>query len=103
MACLPHYNVECSLLVNGNNEDEMYDLSPLSRWDNDWRAQIDTTLVGYPVNRKIFINICRYLVKKGDASTCPDEAGICMIRGSKRFDSFFFNRALNNVVGVLSP
>ena len=88
MACLPHYNVECSLFVNGHNEDELYDLSPLSRWDNDWRAQIDTKMVGYPVNRKIFINVCRHLVKHGDASTCRDEAGICMIRGSKRCDSF---------------
>ena len=84
MACLPHYNVECSLFLNGKNEDEMYDLSVLSRWDNNWRAQIDTDRVGYPVNRKIFINVCRNIVNRNGAENCPHESGICMIRGAER-------------------
>lgn len=84
MACLPHYNVECTLFLNENNEDEMYDLSVLSKWDNNMRAQIDVDRVIYPVNRKIFINVCRNIVKKNGAEECPSESGICMIRGTQR-------------------
>ena len=84
VACLPNYKVECSLFLNGHNEDEMYDLSVLSRWDNNWRALIDSHRVGYPVNRKIFINICRNIVSGNGAEDCPHDSGICMIRGSQK-------------------
>ena len=85
-ACLPHYKVECSLFVNGKGQDEMYDLSPLSRWDTNWRALIDTYQVGYPVERKIYINVCRNIVKtkSDDTAGCLHQSGICMIRGSQK-------------------
>ena len=74
--------------MNDKNEDEMYDLAPLSRWDDNWRAHVDADSASSYVERKFFINVCRNVLKKQDASVCADDAGICMIReDGKRYDS----------------
>ena len=76
----------------------MYDFSVLSKWNNNWRAHIDTDRVGYPANRKIFINVCRNIVKGSGAEGCHHESGICMIRGSTRYDFSNFVSGLVKLV-----
>eukprot|EP00794_Sanderia_malayensis_P000415 gene415-1051_t len=80
LACLPHYNVQCSLFVNSQNQDEMYDLSPLSRWDDNWRAHVDADTAASYIHRQFYINVCRGVLKNDVTMHCPDDAGICMAR-----------------------
>ncbi len=58
----------------------MYDLSPLSRWDDNWRAHVDPDTAASYVERQFYINVCRGILKRSPTIGCVDDAGICMVR-----------------------
>ncbi|XP_038598480.1 LOW QUALITY PROTEIN: cation-independent mannose-6-phosphate receptor [Tachyglossus aculeatus] len=75
-ACLPFKWMTCSYK---DPEGNSYDLSPLSRYKDNWEA-----VTGTGVTQRFFINICKSLSPQAGKETCPSDAAACLVEGSNR-------------------
>uniref|UniRef100_A0A8C0J8H0 Insulin like growth factor 2 receptor n=1 Tax=Chelonoidis abingdonii TaxID=106734 RepID=A0A8C0J8H0_CHEAB len=74
-ACPPFRSIECSYKDNKGNS---FDLSPLTRHRENWEA--------IPMSgstQKYYINVCQSLVLHAGAGSCPSDAAVCLVDGSK--------------------
>ncbi|KAM9355931.1 cation-independent mannose-6-phosphate receptor [Pholidichthys leucotaenia] len=76
LACLPVHTTSCSY---NDGQGHSYDLSSLALDSRDW----DVDLPPSYSNKRIFINVCRSLVKQGESKKCSSSAASCLKDGDK--------------------
>ncbi|KAF7462368.1 cation-independent mannose-6-phosphate receptor [Marmota monax] len=74
-ACPPFSVIECSFKDGAGNS---YDLSPLSRYSDNWEAVTRTGATEH-----YLINVCKSLAPQAGTEPCPPEAAVCLLDGSK--------------------
>ncbi|XP_068926465.1 cation-independent mannose-6-phosphate receptor [Petaurus breviceps papuanus] len=74
-ACPPFESIECSFR---DDEGNSFDLSPLSRYNDNWEA---VTRTG--ATERYFINICKSLAPQAGIGSCPPDAAVCLVENSK--------------------
>ncbi|KAM4815966.1 cation-independent mannose-6-phosphate receptor [Urocitellus parryii] len=74
-ACPPFSVIECSFKDGAGNS---YDLSPLSRYSDNWEAVTRTGATEH-----YLINVCKSLAPQAGTEPCPSEAAVCLLDGSK--------------------
>ncbi|OXB70385.1 UNVERIFIED_CONTAM: hypothetical protein H355_002798, partial [Colinus virginianus] len=94
------------LLCRVADKKKHYDLSPLvrsSESDQNWEA-VDSNLSDEG-RKHYYINVCHKVLKRGGASTCPDDAAICSVGGGKSDFLVFVDKEKNskNLGTFVSP
>ncbi|EPY85235.1 cation-independent mannose-6-phosphate receptor precursor [Camelus ferus] len=74
-ACPPFDLTECSFKDGAGNT---YDLSPLSRYSDNWEAITSTGATEH-----YLINVCKSLAPQAGSEPCPPEAAVCLLSGSE--------------------
>ncbi|KAM7135316.1 cation-independent mannose-6-phosphate receptor isoform 2-T2 [Molossus nigricans] len=74
-ACPPFDLTECSFKDEAGNN---YDLSSLSRYSDNWEAVTSTGATEH-----YLINVCKSLSPHPGTESCPPEAAVCLLNGSK--------------------
>ncbi|MBZ3890423.1 Cation-independent mannose-6-phosphate receptor, partial [Sciurus carolinensis] len=75
LACPPFNVTECSFKDGAGNS---YDLSPLSRYSNNWEAVTRTGATEH-----YLINVCKSLAPQAGTESCHPEAAVCLLGGPK--------------------
>ncbi|XP_043858247.1 cation-independent mannose-6-phosphate receptor isoform X1 [Dromiciops gliroides] len=74
-ACPPFESIECSFR---DHEGNSFDLSSLSRYNDNWEA---ITRTG--ATERYFINVCKSLAPQPGIGSCPPDAAVCLVENSK--------------------